>query len=196
MISSVYVFAKSIQYIAIINQKIATVVWCLLWSFLYACVAIEIFSIPLSLFRPIMCLTTTCFVFLLTRKKLETVVSAYLLSFGFSLVLYYIAMIPGSVITALFARGEHIEGTPLDFNQPIFLVSYTMVAILQIVLSFFLFRIKRFRKGFPFIFKRYTIVAALFFTGIILILVTWVNMITQSEESVYIGLLYIRTRVQ
>jgi hypothetical protein len=184
MLSSFYIFAKSIQYIAIKKHKTVTIIWCLLWSFLFA-YAVESSLIPLSLIRPFACFSSIHFVFLLSKQKLETVISAYLMSFGISLVLYYIATaIVGSIYT-LFVFSEHIVGTVHDFNQPTFLIMYTLVAVVQLILAFLLFKIKRFRKGFPFIFDKIAIVMALFFTGIILILVTWVNMISAMEEYIY-----------
>jgi len=183
---SFYIFKKSIQHTASINLKVITVAWCLLWSFLYA-YSIEVTFIPMVLIRPLACFTTIIFIFLLIRQKLETIVSAYLLSFGIGYVLYYIALTPISVITALIVGSEQAVDAPIDFNEPIFLLSYTLVAVLQLVLAVLLFRVKRFRKGFPFIFNKFAIVATLFFTGAILILVTWVNRISSIDEEIYVA---------
>jgi signal transduction histidine kinase len=186
MVSSFCIFSKSIQYSSTASQKFIAIAWCLLWSF-----AAGSSFIPLSIIRTIACFASVIFVFFLTRQRLETVVSAYLLSFGISLVLYYIALVPLAAVITLVLGSEHAVDAPIDFNEPIYVLLYTAVAVLQLALAFLLFRIKRFRKGFPFIFNKFAIVTTLFFTGIVLILVTWVNMISQSEESVYIGLLYI-----
>jgi signal transduction histidine kinase len=155
---------------------------------LYASAAIGIISIPLFLFRPLMCFASVIFVFFLTRQKLETVVSAYLLSFGISLVLYYIATAVVGIVFMFFIGEEHFDNASIDHNNLVYLLLYTLVATLQIALSVLLFHIRRFRKGFPFIFKRYTIVAALFFTGVILVLVTWVNI--RSRADVFTGIGY------
>ena len=193
-LSSFYVFTKSIQCVTTLRQKVIIVAWSLLFSLLYAYIAGSA-VISLALMRPLTCFASVVFMFFLTRQRFETVVSAYLLSFGISLVLYYIAMIPVSVIFYSLLSNEIIVeavDVPLDFNEPIYLIIYALVAVLQFVLAFLLFRIKRFRKGFPFIFNKFAIVAALFFTGVILILVTWVNMVASSEgEEVYIITLYI-----
>jgi signal transduction histidine kinase len=182
LLASFYIFIKSTQYNASINHKAIALTWCLLWAILYG--TAPLFT-QMPLMTPLACFTSIIFAFFLTRQKLETVISAYLLSFGISFVLNYLATaVVGSIITLLVSR-EHEIGTTLDFNQPVFLLMYAIIAALQLVLAFFLFRIRRFRKGFPFIFKRYTIVAALFFTGIILMLVTWVNMISSTEEEIF-----------
>jgi hypothetical protein len=60
---------------------------------------------------------------------------------------------------------------------------------MHLTLTVSFFRIRRFRKGFPFIFKSYTIIAALFFTGIMLIYIAWFNISTASEEA-FSGTLY------
>ena len=192
MLSSFYVFAKSIRYAANIKRKILVVVWCLAWSFLYAYAA-DSSLILLPIIRPIACLTSVAFVFFITRRQiekqrefekgqaLEIVVSAYLLSFGISIVLNLIAGLSISIPYALLINSEVVVDAPIDLNQPIYILIYTLIAILQIALTFLFFRIRRFRNGFPFIFKKYTIVAALIFTGVILILVTWINIDAGSE---------------
>ena len=185
MASSLYIFIKSIQYNTTAKRKVVFIAWCLLLSVLYAVIEIYLLLIPL------VCLITIIFIYFLIKQKFEIVTSAYLLSFGISYFLYYIAVFPVSIITAFFTSNEQIVDAPLDFNEPIFLLGYSIVFILQIVFSVLLFRFRRIKKGFPFIFNKFAIVAALFFTGIILILVTWVNMISQSEEAADIGILYI-----
>jgi len=185
MLSSFYIFSKSIQYTAAISRKILIVAWCLLWAVLFACASTGVFPLPLLLIRLLECLTSVVFAFFLARKRTETVISAYLLSFGISYFLFYIAALPISVISAFFMSTKHIVGTPLDYNQPVFLLSYSIVFVLQLLLSVLLFRIRRLRKGFPFIYNKFTIVVALVFTGVILSLVTWVSMNAASEHDIY-----------
>ena len=188
MISSFYVFMKSIHYTASIWHKVTIVVWCLLWSFLYGATP---FLIPTLLFRPLACLSSVIFVFFLIKQKLEVVVSSYLLSFGISLFLHYIATFFIGVFSMFLFSSEYFADASIDYNKPIYLLLYTLVAILQIVLAILFFHIRRFRKGFPFIFKKITIVVSLILTGIILLLVTWVSMNSKLEENVLIGYLYI-----
>lgn len=180
MLSSFYVFMKSIQYTATMSRKILTVVWCLLWAVLYA---VGPSLIPTSLVRPLSCSVSIVFVFFLAKLNFETVVSAYLLSFGISLFLYYISGLLVSIVSALFMSSDIVADALLDYSQPIYLLIYSLIAILQLVLSFLIFRIRRFRKGFPFIFKKFTIIVSLFFTGIILIFVTWINMLAKNENA-------------
>ena len=131
------------------------------------------------------------FVYFLTKKKIETVVSRYLFSFGISCVLYFIAVFIVFVVFALLANNDIVVNAPHDYNQPIYLLIYSLIFTLQLVLAFSIFRIRRFKNGFPFIFKKYTVVAALVFAGMILILITWVNALAQSEGNLHAGYYFI-----
>ncbi len=146
---------------------------------------------PLSLFRALMCAVTIAFVFILTKQKFEIVVSAYLLAFGISCFLYYTATFFIGLIFMFLFKGEDFINNPIEYTQPIYLLIYSLIAVLQVVLATLVFRIRRFRRGFPFIFKRYTIITALIFTGIILILVTWVNTLAKSGDDIYTVYLFV-----
>jgi len=184
MLSSFYIFMKSIQCDITMFRKITTIMWCLLLGVLYGVAPL---LMPVFLFRPIACAASIIFILFLIKPKLEVAVSAYLFSFGISLSLYYVATALISFFTMFLLSKEHTPGTPLDYNKPVYILIHSLIFIVQIILSFAFFRIRRFRKGFPFIFNKLAIVMALFFTGIILILVTWVNMASQSEKHANIG---------
>lgn len=188
MLSSFYAFFKSIKYTVIIRQKVVTVSWCLLWAVLYG---LGPFLMPSLLMFLFACLASIAFVFFLTRLKFETVVSAYLLSFGISYVFNYISIIPVSIIFALLADSETVVDAPLDFSQPIYILIYSIIAVLQLVFAVLFFRIKRFKNGFTFIFKKYTIVVSLIVTGIIVIFVAWIGTMAKSDEKVYAIYLFV-----
>lgn len=170
------------------SRKILIIVWCFLWATIYALAAMS-FLIPLPLVRPLSCFISIFFIFCLIQQKLETVISAYLLSFGISVCLFYTANFLISFVSVFFMINKHTVGTPIDFNQPIYIFLFIIILVLQLILTFLFFRIRRFRKGFPFIFNKFTIVAALIFTGIILTIVTWNNMLSKSEDT-YAGYLF------
>ena len=193
LFTSFYVFAKSIQYTPSKGNKALAVVWCLIWAVLFAFVARSAI-IPLALFRPLVGIFSIAFIVLISRKELneqrkyekyqmlETVVSAFLLSFGVGYFLHYLSLVPFSIgITFLFI-GEYAVDAPIDFNHPIYVLMYGLTAILQVTLAVLFFRIRRFRNGFRFIFNKYTIVASLIFTGIILSFVTWISMLADLES--------------
>ena len=183
MLSSFYDFAKSIQFTVGKNQKTLIIAWCLLWAFLFGAGP---FLLPLALFWPLVCLLSIAFAFLLSRRKLETAVASYLLAFGIAYCLHYISLLPISTIITIFIIGsEQAIDAPIHFNHPIYILIYALTAILQLILSILLFRIRRLRKGFPFIFNKHTIVLALVSTGIILIFVTWASILTTSYGNVY-----------
>ena len=186
MLSSFYVFVKSIQYIATVSRKVLIAAWCFLWAVLYAAAP---YLMPLPLVNPLACLASIIFVFFLTKKKLEIVISAYLLSFGIGNIMYSIASFIIAFVSVFFMSG-HTQGSPLAYNQSIYILLYALTALLQLFIAFLIFRIRRIRKGFPFIFKKYTIVVALVFTGIVLIFTTWLNTNAESANA-YIGYLYV-----
>jgi signal transduction histidine kinase len=84
-----------------------------------------------------------------------------------------------------FVNDAHVEGAPIDYNQPIYILLHALILALQLILSVLLFKIRRLKKGFPFIFDKIAIVMALFFTGVIMILVTWINTISAVEEHIH-----------
>jgi hypothetical protein len=129
------------------------------------------------------------FALILTKKRLDTVISAYLLAFGVSYVLYYISLLLFGLVFMPFLSVGHEVGTPIDFNQPPFLLGYTLVVVFQFFLAVLLFRIRRFRNGFPFLFKRYAVAVALISVGAILAFVTGVQVITVAEDAYAIYLL-------
>jgi len=132
-----------------------------------------------------MCAATIIFISLITKQKLDIVISAYLLSFGISYFTYYISSFLSGSTFAIFIGDNHMPGKPLYLNQPIFILMYTIIAILQLLLAFLFFQIRRFRKGFPFIFNKFTIVASLTLTGAILILAARINTIAATEGNIH-----------
>jgi len=187
MFASFFIFYKFIQYNADLCRKIISMAWCLLWACLYGYASTGFFLIPLTIIIPLACFASIIFVFFLTRENIEIVISAYLLSHGISYFLRFIAsFIIGLIPMFLINDVNVVSGTPIDFNKPIYILLYTLTAIIQFILAFLFFRIRRFRKGFPFIFNKFTIVAALFLTGTILILVTYGNVVARGEEYIYI----------
>ena len=189
LFTSFYIFSKSIRYTASVTHKALMLVWCLLWALSFAFV--EGFNlIPLVLFRPLVVLLTIAFIIAVdcTRKieekeKSETLTSAYLIAFGLSYVFHYMSVLAISVSAALMLGDDIVIDAPIDHNQPIYILLFSLIAILQIALSILFFKIRRIKNGFPFIFNKYTIVVSLIFTGAILAFVTWVSMLSLSDES-------------
>jgi len=149
--------------------------------------------VPLSISRALACLATVVFILMINRKrkcedkeKSEAIISAYLMSFGASYVLHYFSVAIIGIIPAIIQGNEVAVDTALDFNHPLYVLMYGLIAILQIGLAYLLFRIKRFKNGFRFIFNKFTIVAALFVTGAILIFVTWVNALSTAADYIQV----------
>lgn len=163
-----YAFAKSINYIPSTNYKWIFALWCVSWAFLYA---ISFLWIPMVIFLPILCAISIVFIWRLNKIKLDTVISAFLLSFGVS---YSLLGITSALVGLVFAPffGIKYANDLIDFNEPLDLLLTFLVACLQLLFAFLLFKIKRFRNGFPFLFKKYSVILALVVAGIILVLVS------------------------
>lgn len=178
LLTSFYIFVRAVNYTVPVSSKIVSVLWCLGLALSYAA---RPSWIPLPTIRPILCLVSILFIVVLTKIKPDTVISAYLLSFGISYCLYYTAVIAISIISAPLV-GEHIIDSPTDSDKPLYLLIYSIVFVLHLLLSYLLFRIKRFKNGFPFLLKRYAVVLALISAGTVLAFVTGVQIITEAEN--------------
>lgn len=187
LLSCFYIFKRSLDYFFSIRYKVVSVVWCLLLSLLHT-VRPHVISFSVACF--IICVISLIFLLLLTKLKLDTLISAFLLSYGISFVMYYIATIPIGFVLILLENNNHEVGSIIEYNTPVYLLLYSLVSILQLALSCLFFRIKRFNKGFPFLFKGYAIIVSFIVTGAVLILTTWGKSIVV-EEDPYSAYLYL-----
>ena len=164
-LTALYLFAKAIRHSATTAQKVLSVLWCALWGVLYA---LEV--VPPALFGPLMCQASGVFVFLLTKRK--AAITAFLLSFAISYVLRYTAVFPVWAVLML-------SGVENAFEPP-FYINFLVFAV-QLLLAVLIFRIRRFRKGFPFLFEGYAIIAALIFSGAVLLLSALIDIAAESQ---------------
>jgi signal transduction histidine kinase len=107
----------------------------------------------------------------LTREKPDAVISAFLVAFGISYFLYYLAL---TVVTLAFMPIIGEPGMP-NINTPVHLLLYALASTLQLFLAFILFRFRRLSEGFPFLFQKYTVVMAMITAGSVLLCVTWIK---------------------
>ena len=163
---SIYIFSKSINYKVLINQKIFLFLWCLLWTILNIT---TLSRIPL-LYNMIYCISTVFFFWMILKIKLDTVASAYMLSYGFGNFLYFITNMLIGLIFVPFLGAERYNQSSVDFNSPIYLLIYTLIAFLQLIIARQFFKIKRFKNGFSFLFKKYTVIITLIITGIVVVI--------------------------
>lgn len=125
----------------------------------------------------------------LTKIDLNTIISAFLFSFGISYILYYAALIPIAFILMPFVSNEYTDISYINYNKPLYLLVFSFTSVFQLILSFLLFRIRRFKNGFPFLFKRYVIIIALIVAGTILMLVTLIKLLFESRDYTYYPLI-------
>ncbi|MCL1820643.1 MAG: hypothetical protein FWG36_08325 [Oscillospiraceae bacterium] len=188
LLSGFYVFGKAVKYPAPFSHKIMSVLWCLLLAFLYAANPLWI---PILIVRPIHCVLSIMFIMILTKIKWDMVVSAYLVSFGISYELYLIAKLIIALVTAPFASSFHVPGTPIDYNQPFYIFCFSLVFALQLLLPFLFFRVKRFKNGFPYLFKDVAVVISLLTTGAVLVFVTGIQVLYESDDVFAINFFFI-----
>lgn len=180
MLTSLYVFIKTLDWTVQKYLKLISIAWCFVFALLFVT---RSSWLPFILAWLIFCTASVVFLLMLTKLKPDTVISAFLLSFGISYVLYYIASITVSAVFTPFIGGNHDPGTILNYNNPIHFIIYVLTSILQLAFSFLLFRIRRFKKGFPFILEDNAIIVALISAGTILSLVTWIKITTASVDA-------------
>ena len=174
---SFYILSKSINHKISFNQKIFLFLWCLSWTIFNIA---PLLWIPL-LFNIIYCATTIFFLWKILKIKLDTAASAYMLSYGLSYSLYFITSLLITLIFVPFLGTENYNQSPVDFDNPIYLLIYILVASLQFIMARRLFKIKRFKDGFPFLFEKYTIIITLIITGIVMVIVS----ILSSPREIY-----------
>ena len=167
LLTSFYIYGKSGDYKELERYKLLSIFWCL------ACAVFFSASLmPGLVIRTLFCILSIIFIWMLHNEKFDVIVSAYLISFGISNALFYIAGLPIGISFMPFLGADISGDTLVDFNKPIYLLYYTLIAALQFFLAFLIFRFRRFKRGFPFLFGRYTVVIALIAAGSVLILVS------------------------
>lgn len=169
---SMYIYKKSTNYSFAIRKTMFTVLWCFLWGLLYAS---KPGWIPTLIIHLISCAAFIFFIWRLCNHKLEMALSAYLLSYGISYCFLNIAM-PIIFLAFIPILGPiYINDAPSDLNAPVFLLFAILVALSQFLLTYFLFKIKRFKNGFPFLFERYAVVVALIVTGVVVVFISLIS---------------------
>jgi len=170
LLSSFYIFKKAIKYTAPLSQVSLSVLWCLLLSLFYVALP-DWFP---SLAAPILIYSLSIvLILILTKIKPDTVISSYLLSLGFSYSFFYISsaimfLILSPLLSAYYTTDLYF----IDFDSPVFLLLGILTLALQLFLSYLLFRIRRFKNGFPFLLKGYAVILALIVAGALLFFAT------------------------
>jgi len=191
LLSSFYIYGKAVKYSAPVKLKAFSILWCLILAFSYAA---KPFGMPLLMIRPIICVTSICFIWALTKIKIDAVISAYLVSFGISYILYYIAVSLVSLIAMPLAT-EYMADSPADSDKLFYLLIYILVFAFHLHLSYLFFRIRRFQNGFPFIFKKFAVIVALISAGAILIFVTGVQVFFETNDTSAISMFFVGTLI-
>ena len=166
LLSSFYIFKKAIKHTSLIGHITLSVLWCLLLSLVFA-VQPEQIQHSLAI-RPLMCVSSIIFILILSKLKPDTAISAYLFSLGLSYSFFYTSSAITFLILAPLFGGEPPTDFYIDFDRPFYLIFGILTLILQLLLSYLLFRIRRFKNGFPFLLKGYAVIPALIVAGALL----------------------------
>lgn len=162
LFTSFYIYAKSLSHAPSLKRKALTCFWCFLWAVGYIFTSMLVIS-------PYACAASVFFIQRMTKEKLDTIVSAYLLSYGISYSMLYIATIILGMAFAPFLGQNFTADMLINFNEPIYFLFCIFISIFQFLLAFLFFRVRRFKKGFPFLFKENAVVVALIVAGFVFI---------------------------
>ncbi|MCL2248084.1 MAG: hypothetical protein FWC13_02325 [Oscillospiraceae bacterium] len=169
---SLYICVKSVNVTLSTNIKILSIIWCTIWTVLSA---LALLWIPLIMIRLITCVIFCIFTWKCLRLKLDTAISAYLMAYGISYSLLFIATLSIGLIFGSFMNIRYGVEAFVNIGYPLYLLLFTLVFATHFMLAYLLFRIKRFKNGFPFLFEKYAIIVALVVAGLILFLVSLIG---------------------
>ncbi|MCL2082239.1 MAG: hypothetical protein FWH04_03260 [Oscillospiraceae bacterium] len=184
LLASLYIFKRSVRQQVTNKQTMLSVLFCMVAAALYAA-AVPWLARPSTYLME--CLLSIIFILLIIRRKINTVIPAYLFSYCVSNILYYITVpvvtvIFAAVIDPLLGKG-YINYDIVDLNQPVYLLLYSAVCALQLLFSALLFKIRRFKNGFPFLFERGSAIMALVFAGTIVFFSTQLNALSMQRNT-------------
>lgn len=187
LLSCFYIFGKALNHSALKIHKLFSVLWCVLLSFLHS---VRLPGITFFMACSIFIAASILFIRTLAKIKPDTVISAFLFSFGVSYILYFVASSAVFAAAMPLASGEHTVGAIINYNTPFYLVSFSLISALQLFLSYLVFRIRRFRKGFPFLLKGYAVIGILITSGVVLGFVSRMKMLGETDDISAVPLLF------
>jgi hypothetical protein len=144
-------------------QKAFLIFWCSAWALIFS-----IESAPLLTVRIIYCVASIIFMWKIFKINSNSVLSAFLLAYGISNVLYAIAFFIIGLIFAPLLSDASAYYSIVNFDEPIYLLFYTLVAAFQLLIAYLFFKIRRFKLGIPYLRERNAKIATLIISGIIL----------------------------
>ena len=100
-----YVFERAINHRCSYIQRVAAVLWCLIFTLIFA-----VGLMPPLMFRIIYSTASIVFIWKLLKIKIDTILTAFLLSYGISYVFYLIAWFVIGFIFVPFLTNESAKG--------------------------------------------------------------------------------------
>lgn len=183
LFGSLYICAKSIDISTSAKQKIFFFFFCLVLTILNL---LTLQWLPSLLVDLISWIVLCVFVLKFFKLNLDTAISAYLMAYGLSYSLFFTARLSIGLIFAPFVSARYAPGDLINFYDPIYLLIYSLIALLQLLLAYLLFRIRRFKNGFPFLFEKYAVILALIVAGSILTMSSGMTFLQENYTGNYI----------
>ena len=179
ILSSFYIYGKATCYPWSNKRRLLSIIWCLLCSLIYAVKPIGI------LLLMVIYAANIIFLWITNDSNINLAISGYLLSLGISYSFLQLAML---LIGVLFSqlRISYTGDSLVNYCEPIYLLIFSLITSLQLLMSYLLFRVKRFKRGFPFLFERHTIILALIVSGFVFIMVSLVSIPRDNYEDYYL----------
>jgi signal transduction histidine kinase len=169
MLVSFYIFGKAINHKPSGLHKTISVFWCIIWALIHS---LEPVWTPLLMIRVMFCVASILLIWVMLKMKFDIAISAFLLANGASIPLYSLAFVPVAIIFAPFLSAGFSDDAMIDRSNPIHILFFFLIAALQFVIANRFFMIRRFKRGFHFLFGRLTVVVALVFAGLALSIFT------------------------
>ncbi|MCL2048469.1 MAG: hypothetical protein FWG87_07050 [Defluviitaleaceae bacterium] len=177
-IATFYIFARAVNHKITVVNAVLSIAWCLAFAFSYTTVSPLFLSSSLGLLYLIISILA---IMKLTKMKPDIVISAFLLSFGISYILYFIARGIAMLPFAPFIFKDYNSGDFIDYDTPIFFLLYLLSSTLHLLLAYTLFRIRRFKRGFPFLLKGSAVIIALSAVVAVMVLASWGRALVESD---------------
>ena len=186
LLTGLYICKRAINHNGAYIQHALLILWCIIWTLFFAIEPIA----PLII-RIVYCASSIVLIWKLLKIKIDTILPAFLLSYGISYLLYSISVFIVSFIVAPFISAGLNDYSLKDFSEPIYLLFFTAIAGLQFLIAYLFLKMRRFKFGFPFLSERYAMIAALIIAGTILLIGSYITSQGEDPGTVYIILIFI-----
>lgn len=163
-----YIFIRAINIKIKSLEKAFIFIWCALSGILYAVIAS---NVPSHIILLILNAFSIFIIYILKRIKLKLIIPAFLISFAIGYILYTL-----SALLVTIAFWLIFERTPVaNLSSYLILLSVFIAIVFQLLLASAIFKIRRYKNGFPFLMNKHMLIFSLLAYGLIVISVTLIS---------------------